>query len=48
MRYYRYEECGGYDFASIVVADLPDGSYAAQMYWEDWPRATTWMSSSTR
>jgi hypothetical protein len=42
VRYYRYTECGDYDFASIVVSDLPDGSDAAQIHWEDWPRAPSW------
>jgi hypothetical protein len=42
MRYYRYAESLGYDFAGIEVSDLPHGGDAAQMQWEDAPKASSW------
>ncbi len=42
MRYYRYDESLGYDFAGIEVSDLPDGGMVKQLHWEDWPRASSW------
>jgi len=42
VRYYRYAECGDYDFASVVLSDLPDGLDVAEIHWDDRPRASSW------
>ena len=42
MRYYRYAESLGYDFAGIEVSDLPDGGIVRQLAWGDSPQASSW------
>jgi len=42
MRYYRYENSLGFDFAGIEVADLPDGGIVKQLRWDNSPRVSSW------